>query len=105
MKPNQITIRSFLISLGVVAYVSLVALVMSHGNQWFGTQDTWVTPIAVLLLFTVSAAIVGGLVVGIPAYWFFNGKKTEAIRLVCTNIGLLVIETIIIFVVLGLTSS
>lgn len=73
MTKAKINTTSFFLSVGVIAYVSTVAWVMNHANQWFGQQDTMFGAIGFLMLFVLSAAVVGGLVIGYPAFWFFNG--------------------------------
>lgn len=103
---SSTTQLSLFLSLGVVAYISLVALIMSHGEAWFGNIDNTVFgPIAMLMLFSLSAAIVGGLVVGFPAYRFFSGQKPEAVRLLLSTIGWLAIETALIFLTVAVTRS
>ena len=64
----------------VLAYVSLVASIMNHGNTWFGPKDTAWTPVAMLMLFVLSAAITGSLVLGRPVMMFLDGQKKEAVK-------------------------
>lgn len=102
MTKAHINQTSFLLSLGVIAYVSVVAWVMQHAHQWFGQEDTMIGAIAFLMLFVISAAVVGGFVVGYPAYWFFNGQKKESIQLLVTTVSCLIGETILILLTLAL---
>lgn len=95
---------AFLHSLGVVVYVTLVALLMHNGDKIFGTTDTVFTVIAVLMLFTVSAAIVGSLIFARPLLMALNGKKKEALQFAIYTIAFLVLEAIVFFVVLAITS-
>ncbi len=99
--PKSIPLRSLLHSLGVVAYVALVATVMQHGNQWFGQANTTLSAVAILLLFCVSAAVVGGLTFGLPAVWFFSGQRREGITLAAWTVGWLAIETILALVIVA----
>ena len=88
----------------VGVYVSLVSLVMSHGSTWFGNEDTAWTPVAVLMLFVLSAAITASLVLGRPLLMFLDGKKKEALQFFGYTVGWLFIVTIIVFVVLAVTA-
>jgi len=96
---------AFLHPLGVVVYVTLVALLMQNGNTLFGTTDTVFTVIAVLLLFTISAAIVGSLIFARPFMMALNGKKKEALQFAVFTIGFLVAEALVFFVILAITSN
>jgi hypothetical protein len=95
-----IGLHSFLHSLGVVVYIILVASLMEHADEWFGNMNSVLGPIAFLMLFTLSATIVGLLVFGRPVYMFLNGQKKEAVSFMLHTISFLVIEAIIVFVIL-----
>ncbi|PIS40799.1 MAG: hypothetical protein COT26_01435 [Candidatus Kerfeldbacteria bacterium CG08_land_8_20_14_0_20_43_14] len=99
-KNNPLSRQSFLHSLGVVAYIIIVAFVMMHGDSWFGNMNNILGPIAFLMLFTLSAAIVGLLVFGRPVYLFLNGQKKEALSFMFHTLAFLFVEAIIIFVIL-----
>lgn len=102
MRNSKLILYSFLHSLGVVAYVILVVIIMNNGGQLFGgMNDIW-GPIAFLLLFVISAAITGLLVFGRPVYLFLNGYKNEAIKLTIYTIAFLFLETVIVFFCLAL---
>lgn len=96
MKNSKLILQGFLFSLGVVAYVILVVIIMFNGNSLFGTMDNFWGPLAMLLLFIVSAAITGSLVFGKPVYLFLTGFKTESVKLALYTIGFLFLETIIV---------
>ena len=66
-------------SLGVLIYTSGVAGVLFNGGKIFGKFTTFLDPLALLLLFVFSATG-GSLVLGRPAYLYFNGEKEEGIR-------------------------
>ena len=84
----------------VLIYVSAVSLVMSHGSAWFGVKDTPWTPVAVLMLFVLSAAVTGTLVVGRPILMYLDGQKKEALKFFGLTVGWLFIITLIVFVLL-----
>lgn len=93
-------LKSFGHAILVAAYVSLISLVMSHGSQWFGQKDTALTPIAVLMLFVVSAAITGSIVLGRPILMYLDGQKKEALKFFGYTVGWLFILTLIVFAVM-----
>lgn len=102
---TQMKKRSLLHSLGVVAYVALVATFMRNANNLVGTTDTILTGMVFLLLLTVSAAIVGSLVFGYPVVLFLNGQKKEGVMTAITTIGWLAAELAVALVVLIITHA
>lgn len=61
-------------------YILLVSFVMTNGEKLFGGNDNGVPAgFVILLLFTLSAAVVGGLVLGQSIYLFLDGKKKESV--------------------------
>lgn len=97
--------QAFLHSLGVVAYISFVSFLMFNVEKVFGEkEDTFLAPVAFLLLFTLSAAIVGMLVFGRPVMLYLDGKKKEAMNFAGTTVGFLFIEAIFVFIILALAS-
>lgn len=94
--------RAALNSLGVLLYVAIVATVMNSGEKWFAKTDTVFTAIAVLMLFTLSAAVVGSLVIGKPIFLYIDGKKKEAISLLTLTVAFLAVITFAVLLYLGL---
>ncbi len=93
--------QSFLYSLGAGIYIGLVGLFMRHAEAIFGKQDSTVGIVAVLLLFSLSALVVGGLLVGKPIMLFIDGKKKEAVWIILANAGWLLLFFLIAIVVLA----
>lgn len=92
----------FLDALGTIIYIALVATVMSNANRWFGGPDIPIlTPIAVLSLLVLSAAIVGALVLGRPVMRYLDGQKSEAVKLFLYTIAWLFGFTAVIFIILA----
>jgi len=102
MKNSKLILYGFLHSLGVVIYVFWVVIIMNQGETLFGKMNDLWGPIAFLLLFILSAAIVGLLVFGRPVYMFLNGQKTESVKLTLYTVGFLFAETILFFTGLAL---
>lgn len=92
----------FLNALGALVYIVIVATIMQNGEKIFGKTDNFITGISFLLLFTLSAFTVGGLVVGKPIMLYIDNKKKEAITLFITTALWLAGFTIIALVVAAL---
>lgn len=80
-------------------YATIVALIMKNGERIFGKMDNLFGPVAFLLLFVLSAAITGALILGKPILMYLENRKPEAIRLFFYTIGWLFI---IVAVILGM---
>ena len=85
-------------------YIFLVSQVMQNGDKLFGTEDNILAPFAVLLLFSLSAAVVGGLVIGYPVYLFSDNKKKESVTAVIYSVGWLGVFTLLALLVLVLAN-
>ncbi|MEJ0021466.1 MAG: hypothetical protein WDN47_02660 [Candidatus Doudnabacteria bacterium] len=84
----------------VLLYVTLVASIMNHGSVWFGQKDTAFTPILVLMLFVLSAAITSALVLGRPVLMYFDGQKKEALKFFGYTVGWMFALTVVVFAVM-----
>ncbi len=90
MKTPSIFLKSFLSALGVLIYISGVALLGFNSQNIFGQVQSFLIPVFILLLFVVSACITGLLVLGKPIYLFLEGHKKEAFILLFATLGWLV---------------
>ncbi len=102
MNRKPIITYAFLHAVATVVYVALVALIITNSNTLFGKTPSILTAMAFLLVFVVSAAITGSLVLGRPALWYFNGNKNEAIKLALYTIAFICLTTLIVLAVLAL---
>lgn len=103
---TSIAALAFWHSVGVVAYIILVSLFMSNAEKIFGGQeDTFLAPVAFLLVFTLSAAVVGLLVLGRPVMLYLDGKRREAMNFAGMTIGFLAIEALLIFICLAISNA
>jgi hypothetical protein len=102
MTDRHIVVRSALAALGTGAYIALVAFLMTHAEGLIGPDKNILNPIVLLLLFVVSAAITGSLVVGKPILLYLDGAKREAVRLFGFTICWLVILFFLVLVVAAL---
>lgn len=81
----------------VLLYTSGVAWILFNGPRIFGRVASFWGPLALLMLFVVSATIVGSLVLGRPVLLYLEGKKNEALRFFGYTVGWLGIITVAIF--------
>jgi hypothetical protein len=100
-----LSVQAFLHSAGVMAYIAFIAFLMTNAENWIGSMNTLLGPIAFLMLFTLSAAIVGMLVFGRPVMLYLDGKRKEAMNFVGATVGFLFIEALVIFIVLALVNA
>jgi len=97
MKKNLIMV-SLINSLGVIVYVLLVAAIMQNGEKLFGKMTNFWGPFAFLMLFVLSASIVGLLTLGKPIMLYLNGEKKEAAQMLFYTVLWLFIATFITLV-------
>lgn len=93
---------SFVHSLGVLVYVAVVSLLMTSGDKFFGQMQNVIAPIAFLLMFVISASVVGSLILGKPILLYLDGKKKEAVELFFLTIGWLAVFFVIFLVAAAL---
>ncbi len=102
MKKSEIFFRSFLNAVGVVAYISLVAFLLSSGEKVFQNAPNFIAPLFMLILFVVSATITGFFVLWRPIQLFNDGMKKEAFSALFFTLAWLVIALAIIVLTLVL---
>lgn len=99
MKNTNLVWRGFLSAIGIVAYVSCVALIIQNGEKIFGKMHNLLGPISFLLLFITSASITSGLVLGKPLLLCFENRRSEAVRLFVYTVGWIFLATLSAFAV------
>jgi hypothetical protein len=99
MKNSKLIFWAVIDSVGIFGYISLVASIMFNGQKLFGKVDDFTGPLAILLLFVVSAVITGGLFLGRPVYFYLEGFKKEGIKLLIYTLTFLVLITLIVFTI------
>ena len=97
---NNLIIRAFLHSLGVLIYTSLIAAFLFNGEKLFGKVTSFLMPAAILLLLVLSAAITGALVLGKPILLYLDNQKADALKLFGWTVGWLAVITITILIIL-----
>ncbi len=95
------SVRGLLNAAGVFVYVSLVAWFMFNGEHLFGGDGkSFLIPVFMLMLFVLSAAITGSLVLGKPILMYLDGQKKEAVKLFFITLGWLSLFMLIVVGVL-----
>lgn len=84
-------------ALGTTVYITFVASLFFSASHFLVLKDMILIPIAMLLLFVLSAAVTGSLVLGRPLLWYLDGKKKEAVSLFIMTLGFLSLITILAF--------
>ena len=105
MKKNQLIKISLINSIVAAIYIAAVSLLMSNGEKLFGKTTNVLDGVAILLLFVISATIVGFLILGRPLLMYLDSLKKESIKLFTYTIGWLVIIATIIFIILIICRS
>lgn len=95
------TKNPFLNALAAAGYILLISFVMFYGTKNLPPEDSFIAPVAMLSLFTLSAAVMGYVFFFQPFQMYFDGKKKEAIKLAMQSVvafaGITTLFLIILF--------
>ncbi len=92
-------------AVGVFIYTSCVVFVMTNIEKVISGTPGVLGAVMMLLLFVLSATVVGALVLGKPILLYFENKKQEALSLFLATTGWLFIIILVVFVILLATHS
>lgn len=81
-------------------YIMVVASIMFYGTKHTGNVESVVVPIAVISLFTLSAAVMGYLFLYQPLQLYLDGKKKSAVNLFLQTVVVFAGITILILALL-----
>lgn len=81
-------------------YIAIVASVMTYVDKMSGPPKSIIVPVAVLSLFTLSAAVMGYLFLYQPARLYLDGKKKEAVSLFLQTVAVFAGITVLAFALL-----
>jgi hypothetical protein len=87
-------------ALGTALYIAVVVTVIFNLPKSFDQEPNVFIPMAMLMLFVLSAGITGFLMVGRPVMWYIDGKKKEAVQLFGASVGILFVLMLIPFFIL-----
>ncbi len=83
-------------------YITVIASFLSYGTKLFPREDTVLAPIAMISLFTLSAAVMGYLFVYQPLQLILDGHKKNGVNLFLQTVGAFASITGIVFVLIFL---
>lgn len=86
--------------LAASVYIFIVASVMNFGTRMMPHPNSFLAPVAVLSLFTLSAAVMGYIFCYQPAQLYFDGKKKEAVRLFLRTVAVFACITALMLILL-----
>ena len=99
MKKMNLYLQGLINAVLAGGYVSLVALFMSNAESIFGKEDGFFGTIVFLMLFVLSATVMGTLILGKPVMMYIDGQKKEGVKLLGITIAwiflIIVIATLI----------
>lgn len=98
MTKSKLIKISLINSVLAALYVSAVAFLMSNGEKFFGNNNNVFGGIAILLLFVISATVMGSLILGRPVLMYLDGLKKEALKLFYLTTAWLVLIAALIFI-------
>ncbi|MES2014424.1 MAG: hypothetical protein V4437_01235 [Patescibacteria group bacterium] len=86
-------------------YIGIVASVMFFGSHVEDARPTVLVPIAMLSLFSLSAAVMGFIFFYKPILMYVEGEKPAAIKLLMQTIGAFAVITVILLSALVFSKS
>jgi hypothetical protein len=96
------TKNPFINAFSATLYITAVAAFMMYGSKSFPTKDTILAPVAMISLFTLSAAMMGYLFLYQPLQLFLDGHKKNALQLFLRTVTVFAGITVLIFILLFL---
>ena len=76
-------------------YISLVASVLFYGPKQTAPVNSVIVPIAMISLFTLSAAAMGYFFCFTPLQLYFDGKKKQAVNLFAQTVFIFGVFTVV----------
>ena len=87
--------------LSASAYIFLVVTIISLGAKLAGNRpDTFIVPVAMISLFTLSAAVMGFIFGYQPLQLYFDNNKKQAVKLFLQTVLVFAFITAVVFVLL-----
>ena len=86
-------------------YIVAITAMMYYGVRLTGPDDTLIAPVAVISLFTLSAAVMGYLFLYQPLQLYLDGDKKRAVNLFLQTVAVFAVITALILLGLFLGVS
>ena len=87
-------------ALAASAYIVGIAAVMNWGTRLVPHPNSFIVPVAMISLFTLSAAVMGYLFCYQPIQLYFDGKKKQAGQLFLQTVAVFACITLSILILL-----
>ena len=94
------TKNPFINALSATLYITAVATIPYFGKELFGDGKSFLIPIAMISLFTLSAAVMGYLFLYQPLLLLLDGHKKSAVQLFLQTVAAFAGITLIVFLLL-----
>lgn len=82
-------------SLVASLYIFTITGLMNWGTSMVSPKDSFIAPVAMISLFTLSAAVMGYLFLYQPIQLYFDNKKKDAVKLFLQTVGVFGIITLL----------
>ena len=96
------TKNPFINALAAALYITAIVSFMFFGSNFFPKEDTILIPIAMISLFTLSAAMMGYLFLYQPVQILLDGHKKHAVNLFLQTVAVFAGITVLVFVLIFL---
>ncbi len=87
-------------ALAALVYITLVATIMFNGNKMAGPDKSIIVPMAIMSLFSLSAAIMSYIFGSEPLQLYLDGKRKEAVKLFLQTVAIFAGITVILLTLL-----
>jgi hypothetical protein len=81
--------------LAASGYIVLLVLLMNYGSKMAAPNDSIITPMAMISVFTLSAAIMAYIFCVQPIQLYIDGKKKQAVKLFLQTVGVFGVMTLL----------
>ena len=87
-------------AISATLYIVFVATIMFYGSNHAPKHDTFLAPVALISLFTLSASAMGYIFLYQPFQLYFDGKKKQALNLFLQTVAIFGATTLIFLIIL-----
>lgn len=81
-------------------YIVFISSVMFVGTRFFPSGPSFLAPVAVISLFTLSAAVMGYVFCYTPVVMYLDGKKKAGLELFLKTTGTFAVFTLVFLILL-----
>ena len=94
------TKNPFLNALAAVLYIVVIVFVLHYATEVADAKPTVIIPMAVLLLFTLSAAVMGYLFLYQPLQIYTDGERKVAVNLFLQTVAVFAVVTVVVLLLI-----